>query len=485
MAFTRARLWAVCTALSIVGPALVAGEAYAADTPSCASFNVTVRQLVRPTSGTNLLTRWDTEALIAKEQYGYTSDQGDLAKVAGNDGTGLGAVWRLYRAGDFVWALEGQDADAMVQQGYQRQFVDFYAGTEKIDCLDAIYRFKKGSVHRVATAADAEDLVNAGWTREQVSFYADIDGAAGPAPVPGPDPAPDPGTDTKFSVAVIPDTQNEMTNPADTRFKNRATWLAENKSALDLRYAIQIGDLTNWGQVVPSQFDKAGTDIKPLEAAVPWAGAIGNHDTAAVCIGGSACPGANTNVAVRNTSAFNNTFPPSRFPRLGGTFEAGKVDNAYQTFTAGGVDWMVLTLELWPRASAVNWAKSVVGSHPDHNVVVVTHAYLEGDGSISGSNGGYGATSPQYLFDNLIKVYPNVRMVLSGHVGDSAVRTDTGNQGNKIVSLLQTFHSWTNPVRLVEIDTAAGTVTSKVYAPASQTDFPNASTWTNGLNFVR
>ena len=91
--------------------------------------------------------------------------------------------------------------------------------------------------------------------------------------------------------------------------RNRSTWLAANKAALDLRYALQIGDLVNWGNVAPSQFTKASEGMKPLEAAVPWAGAIGNHDTAAVCAGGSACPGANTSATVRDTTAYNQAFP--------------------------------------------------------------------------------------------------------------------------------------------------------------------------------
>ena len=109
-------------------------------------------------------------------------------------------------------------------------------------------------------------------------------------------------------------------------------------------------------------------------------------------------------MTVRDTSAYNKYFPVSRFSDLEGTFEAGKIDNAYRSFSAGGVDWLVLNLELWPRKEVVTWAKSVVASHPDENVMVLTHAYLEANGSISQSNGGYGATSPQYLYDNLIKV---------------------------------------------------------------------------------
>lgn len=67
----------------------------------------------------------------------------------------------------------------------------------------------------------------------------------------------------------------------------------------------------------------------------------------------------------------------------------------------------------------------------------------------------------------------------------AASRTDIGVNGNKILSLLQTFHSSTNPVRIVEVDTRAGTVNSRVYAPATDTDYDDYSTVTTGLDFDR
>jgi hypothetical protein len=73
---------------------------------------------------------------------------------------------------------------------------------------------------------------------------------------------------------------------------------------------------------------------------------------------------------------------------------------------------------------------------------------------------------------------------LSGHTGQSALRTDVGTNGNKILSLLQTYHSPnTNPVRLVEIDTAAGTITSRVYAPLTNTTYASDATSTSGMRF--
>ena len=444
----RMRLLSSCAALSlVVASGMVGGSAArAADAVDCSSFTADLFQVVSPRTDANLLTRSASEASSAG-RYGFIEDRGVLAHVARSPEGGLTPIHRMYKDGDFVWAAEGEDASDLVDDGYSQEFIEFYASTNAVSCLEPIVRLERDGIHRMARSKDVSKLVEGGWRRQGTAFYAGSpDGTGQPAqpspsaspkptmspsssPTPrptvsataSPRPTATPGTDTKFSLAVIPDTQNEVLTAGDSRMLNRSRWLASNKAALDLRYALQIGDLVNWGNVAPSQFTKASEEMKPLEAAVPWAGAIGNHDTAAVCVGGSACPGADASVSVRDTTAYNRAFPVSRFRNVEGTYESNKIDNAYATFNAGGVDWLVLTLELWPRTGAVNWAKEVVRTHPEHNVIIVTHAYLEANGSISTSNGGYGATSPQYLYDNLVKLYPNVKMVVSGHTGQSAV----------------------------------------------------------------
>lgn len=317
------------------------------------------------------------------------------------------------------------------------------------------------------------------------------------------------GSDVPFTVAVMPDTQDETLNSASQKFSNRTQWLAANRDKLNLKYVMHSGDVVNWGWLVPSQFDVAKAAVKELaDAGIPYAMAIGNHDTAAVGwnnvagstgYGGSAymfnpeCPtrlGASqcfSHLLVRNTDAFNDAFPLASIRNVGGAFEAGKVDNIWTSFTDGssGTKWLVLTLELWPRKDVVAWAADVVASHPDFNVLVQTHSYLTSGGGIDQSNGGYGATSGQYLYDNLIKKYANIKLVFSGHVGTAAKRVDTGVNGNRIVSYLECFHSpRTNPVRLVTIDPATGTVSTRIYAPLTDETWSQYST-TDSIDLVR
>ncbi|MFI6763288.1 carbohydrate-binding domain-containing protein [Micromonospora sp. NPDC050417] len=293
-------------------------------------------------------------------------------------------------------------------------------------------------------------------------------------------------TDTRFSFAVMPDTQQEVLSGTDARFRNRTDWLVQNRSALDLRFVTSSGDVVNWDTPDHSQYVIARNAMRPIETAgIPYALAIGNHDTQATGVGGSARDPARTRELVRDTTVFNQYFTVSQYGAVRGQFETGKVDNSYSTFEAGGVQWMVLTLELWPRVEAVTWAKNVVAAHPRHNVIVVTHDYIDGNGNIEQS-ASYGATSPQYLFDNLVKQYANIRFVFSGHVGVAGNRVDTGVNGNKIYTFLQTFHSnTTNPVRLVEIDTAANSLRTWIYAPYNNQSFTEYDRSFTGIGVVR
>jgi hypothetical protein len=56
--------------------------------------------------------------------------------------------------------------------------------------------------------------------------------------------------------------------------------------------------------------------------------------------------------------------------------------------------------------------------------------------------------------------------------------------GNKIASFLQSFHATTNPVRLVEIDTAANSARTWIYAPQTNQSYPEYDRVVNGLNYV-
>jgi len=312
--------------------------------------------------------------------------------------------------------------------------------------------------------------------------------------------APQRVSDPSFTIAVIPDTQRETKTAGDPRISHRNRWLIDHREDLDLRFAAQVGDLTDWGWLVPAQLTRASSAFRLFEdAGVPYSIAVGNHDTRTVGIGGSAyvygpdclarfSPGmCRSPVLLRHTEEINDVFDTGRFGNVRGAFEAGKIDNVYSTFRAEGYSWLVLDLEIWPRQEVVAWANRVVKDHPDANVVVNTHAYLTGKGAID-SNAHNGVTSARELWEQLISRHENIWLVTCGHAGRAATRVDRGVNGNKVVTLLTTMHKTatnTNPVRLVQLDPRAGVMRTRLVGPMNDQQFPHHSATVEGLHFVR
>ncbi len=293
--------------------------------------------------------------------------------------------------------------------------------------------------------------------------------------------------DGVFTIAVIPDTQHEVTVEAMIEKKSllhRNQWITDNLKNHNIKAVVHTGDLVNWGDAERSQFECASVQFDVLEDLnIPVAFALGNHDTAAVGVGGSAADPQNTRTRVRDTSAFNKYFPFDRFKGFV-PYEEDKIDNGYFKFEAEGKKWMIVTFELWPRKEVIDWADNEIKNAHDHNVIIVTHSYLEGDGSIKW-NSDYGEKSPLYLYNYLVSKYENIKIVLSGHTGTSYIREDTGVNGNKIVSILGGFHEmWDNPMRLLRIDVNKGTVEGPIYSSLNDSYSDHYTVYASGLEFV-
>ena len=289
---------------------------------------------------------------------------------------------------------------------------------------------------------------------------------------------------------MVPDTQLEVLRADDTRLIDRMRWLTTQRERLDLRFVVHTGDLTYWGWRAPVQLRRATAGFAPLETAgVPYAITVGNHDTRLTgtrtenqrygtfaesprCkheLGSAAC---DRKLLLRDTREFDAAIDRDDFGAVRGVSPPGSLANTWSTFDVDGSPWLVLTLEPWPRRHAVEWARSVVASHPDHQVIVSTHAYLDPKGRLDDMPI-EGTTSPHELYRRLISVYPNIRVVVSGHTGRAAMRVDLGQHGNRILSLLQAYHSPdSNPVRLLRIDPDTHLLTTRVVTPIDGRTLP-------------
>lgn len=492
----------------LAGLAMLVGVC-ASSVPAAAAgpaLNDVAYEVVHPTKRHSFVTTSQNEAKQAAAK-GFTQVR-PIFMVSTTPGAGLVPVYRAdatLKDGNFTSLLtvNKREADnACNKYGFSCKGIAFYAQAEQKNGAQMVYRMKYRHFNfRQVTAQHVSELSKKGYVQESREWFYVKPVTHQPTPQPQPQPQPRPNpqpkdtpkptdenpvSDGKFSIAVYPDTQQEIFDWSGDQFAERTNWTVRNKDKYDIRFLAHTGDMVTSGgheRDNQNQYVIASNAFKTIDqAGIPYLTTIGNHDTKAVCGGGSACDWRHTEEWTRDTTVFNKYFSASR-QKLSRQqmFENGKVDNAYKTFTAEGKQWLVLTLELWPRAEAVNWAKKVVESHPKHNVIVLSHSLLNANGSIKETaDYGTGKQSPRYVYNNLILAYPNVRLAFSGHTGQAASRVDTGKHGNKVASFLGTFHSNEyNPTRILTIDTVKNTVTSDIQAAsirdAYKAKYPNAT----------
>ncbi|MEU1970357.1 cell wall-binding repeat-containing protein [Microbacterium sp. NPDC019599] len=416
---------------------------------------------------------------VATELDAYTT--GPVQRLSGRDryGTSAAASADAFAAGvPIAYVASGENfaggLSAPAAAGHQGGPVLLTAPDALPTAIRAeLARLKPKKVVLLGGAGSVSDAV-----RIQLAAYATAAGA-------------NPQADGWFTFATYPDTQQEVFPFAGTRFIDRSKWLVAHRGVLDLRFVAHTGDVVNWDTDTHDQYVIARAATVPLDqAGIPYQLSIGNHDSYATGEGGSARePLSSTYAYQRITTTFNQYWHPADYLALAGQFEAGKVDNTYSVFQAEGTQWLVLNLELWPRGPVVDWAAKVIATHPQHNVIIHTHSFLDRDAQIAGAGRAqtkweYGDSSPQLMYDRLVAPYGNVKVVTSGHVGTAMSRVITTASGNRVAFMVQAIHSNTNnPVRLSQFDVAAGTITTQVYAPQDNV------TWDvrvlSGLTFIR
>ena len=243
---------------------------------------------------------------------------------------------------------------------------------------------------------------------------------------------PKPGPD--FSLVIFPDTQNYMSASNREVWFSQCRWVADHRIANNIEAVLSTGDISDRAR--EKEFSLAAEGYDLVENAgitvFPLAGNCdykrkGGYD------GRREAPGYEDFVASRRLA---------RLPGFGGTFD-GSYANYYCRLDVGGMKFLILALEFFPRAVAVDWAAGVIDANPDRKVIVLTHAYLNADGKRTspwdlGGPRFYGyfnadrGMDGEELWKRLISKKPTILAVICGHQhpGHFAHRADAGVNGN-------------------------------------------------------
>ena len=272
-----------------------------------------------------------------------------------------------------------------------------------------------------------------------------------------------------FTIIVLPDTQM-YTYQYDQNldmFASQIRWTLEQKDASNVVFVLHEGDCTQLNTL--PEWLNFRRYMRLLDGAVPYAVSVGNHD-------GLGAP-------LEDTAFFNQMFPLSSFqglPSFGGVFEPGKMDNCYHLFSAGGVDWLVMTIEFGPRDAVLDWANQVAAAHPQRRVILVTHTHIYSDDTLHGSSPSHFWTPTSYgrtnngpeVWDKFLRRHANISFVFNGHVlNDGAGRlVGIGDHGNKVYQMLANYQMLPNGgqayLRVVQFFPEQDKFTVRTYSPA-------------------
>lgn len=264
-----------------------------------------------------------------------------------------------------------------------------------------------------------------------------------------------------FTIAVLPDTQNYASGDGGGSpeiFKAQTRWIAENREALNIVYVAHVGDVVNHADR-EDQWQHADAAFRKLEGTppIPYGIVVGNHDKYIY----RRLPVRIDGVRIETTQLYNRYFGIARFkdrPWFGKN-HGDDNDNFYHLLSAGGLDFILVSLEYAASSDALGWADEILKQHGDRRAIVVTHSLLKVDKTFSRQ----GQATYDVLKDN-----PNLFLMLCGHVLGEALREDTHN-GNRVYSLLADYQGrerggdgW---LRLMKFSPARNRIEVSTYSP--------------------
>jgi len=245
-----------------------------------------------------------------------------------------------------------------------------------------------------------------------------------------------------FTVVALPDSQyytREANGATRDIFTAQTQWIVDHKDALNIAFVLHEGDITD-GNSLP-EWTNAMTSIGLLDGVVPYALAVGNHD------------GLYTSQS--DTALFNQYFPLSRFqnlPTFGGVFESNRMDNCYHLCSAGGLYWLVFSLEFGPRNEVLAWANQVATNYPNRRIIMVTHAHIYCDNTLHGSSTNQAYLPTSYgrenngtdVWEKFIRHHANMSFTFNGHIpngGGAGRLVGVGDYGNQVFQMLADYQA--------------------------------------------
>ena len=236
----------------------------------------------------------------------------------------------------------------------------------------------------------------------------------------------------EYALAFLPDIQY-MTQSYPGSLQIMIDYLVEKGKTKNIQYVLGLGDITNSNTA--TEWSTILHQTNRLNGYLPYALTPGNHD--GINSGGKEVL---DNIYAKKTGHYYQLVEKN-----GGFFNKDSVRNTYHTFTVGEIDYLVIALDFGATDDILTWAGELLNSHPNHRAIILTHGYLNSDGTTLDSND-YASpdtyvrslNSGEDIWEKLVSKHENIAMIVSGHMHhDTIVVTPReGDAGNTVYQIL-------------------------------------------------
>ncbi|WP_309135719.1 metallophosphoesterase [Cellulomonas sp.] len=250
---------------------------------------------------------------------------------------------------------------------------------------------------------------------------------------------------------------------SDTQYYNE-TWydhqlaiheyFLDRRDELNLQYVFHTGDIVDERDQA-YQWENADAAYRMLdEAGLPYGVLAGNHDVGNFD---------------SDYSTYSRFFGEARYagnPWYGASYQDNR--GHYDLFTAGGIDFVVVSMGWGPGDAEIAWMNETLAKFPNRVAIINLHEYLL-------PSMGLGPV-PQRIQDEVVATNPNVTMVMSGHYHDASTRIDRfdddgdGTAERVVTQMLFDYQGLPEGgqgfLRLMHFDNEAQQIQVRTYSPS-------------------
>ena len=244
--------------------------------------------------------------------------------------------------------------------------------------------------------------------------------------------------DSDFSLVIVPDTQY-MAFGCGTALANTIQWIVDNRRTdqggvftTNIKAVIGVGDLADTASA-PEYLNGATAYQKLDQAGIPWVNPLGNHDFA-----GPTTDHLKTGSGYQPGGFFAADQRQALGAWSGSSQWGGSYDhlNYWVKLDVGSRKIILFAIEFQPRASVLNWARTIHDRHPGYECIVSTHSFLDNNGLLSIFSGEPGsgtndnnqagfstnqsvsdanANSGWSIWNHYLNRWPRLTLVVCGH----------------------------------------------------------------------